>query len=68
VIGEAVRTRAGVKPVFVSVGHRISLESARRAALRLARRHRIPEPVRAAHLEVNRLRRLAGCSDPRSVV
>jgi deoxyribonuclease V len=68
VIGEAVRTRSGVKPVFVSVGHRISLESARRATLRLAPRYRIPEPVRAAHLEVNRLRRLAGCSGPRSVV
>jgi deoxyribonuclease V len=68
VIGEAVRTRSGVKPVFVSVGHRISLESARRATLRLALRYRIPEPVRAAHFEVNRLRRLAGCSGPRSVV
>ena len=68
VIGEVVRTRSGVKPVFVSVGHRISLETARRTALRLAPRYRLPEPVRAAHREVNRLRRLAGCSGPRSVV
>ena len=57
VIGEVVRTREGVKPVFVSVGHRVSLASARRWILRLAPRHRLPEPVRAAHEEVNRLRR-----------
>jgi deoxyribonuclease V len=66
VIGEVVRTRAGVKPVFVSVGHRISLATARRSVLRLAPRYRLPEPVRAAHQEVNRLRRLAalgGCGE-----
>ena len=68
VIGEVVRTRSGVKPVFVSVGHRISLETARRATLRWAARYRLPEPVRAAHREVNRLRRLAGCTNPQSVV
>ena len=58
-IGEVVRTRSGVKPVFVSVGHRITLEGARRSVLRLAPRYRLPEPIRAAHQEVNRLRRLA---------
>jgi deoxyribonuclease V len=56
VVGEVVRTRSGVKPVFVSVGHRVSLPSARTWILKLAR-YRIPEPVRAAHIEVNRLRR-----------
>jgi len=59
VIGEVVRTRSGVKPVFVSVGHRITLAEARRSVLRLAPRYRLPEPIRAAHQEVNRLRRLA---------
>jgi deoxyribonuclease V len=56
VIGEVVRTRDGVRPVYVSVGHRISLPTARRWVLRLARGVRLPEPIRAAHLEVNRLR------------
>lgn len=60
VIGEVVRTRDGVRPVFVSVGHRVGLESARRWVLRLARRHRLPEPSREAHQEVNRLRRETG--------
>jgi deoxyribonuclease V len=58
-IGRVVRTRDGVKPVYVSVGHRISLETAQRLVLRLAPRWRLPEPVRAAHAEVNRLRRQA---------
>ncbi len=57
VIGEVVRTREGVKPVYVSVGHRITLATARRQVLRLAPRTRLPEPIRAAHGEVNRLRR-----------
>jgi deoxyribonuclease V len=59
-IGEAVRTRDGVKPVFVSVGHRVSLETARRWVLDLARGTRLPETTRAAHREVNRLRRRGG--------
>lgn len=58
VIGSVVRTREGTKPVFVSTGHRVSLSTARRQVLRLAPRLRLPEPVRAAHAEVNRLRRL----------
>lgn len=57
VIGEVVRTRDRVAPLYVSVGHRVSLETARRWVLELARPYRIPEPIRAAHAAVNRLRR-----------
>lgn len=56
VIGEVVRTRDGVRPVYVSVGHRVDLPTARSWVLRLARGTRIPEPIRVAHLEVNRMR------------
>jgi deoxyribonuclease V len=49
VVGEVVRTRAGVKPVFVSPGHRISIETARRLVLRACHGFRIPEPLRKAH-------------------
>jgi deoxyribonuclease V len=59
VIGEVVRTRDGVRPVYVSVGHRIDLPSARGWVLRLARGARLPEPTRAAHREVNRMREAA---------
>jgi deoxyribonuclease V len=56
VIGNVVRTRDRVKPVYVSVGHRIDLPSAVRVALQTTRGFRIPEPTRQAHLYVNRLR------------
>jgi deoxyribonuclease V len=56
VIGETVRTREGVRPVYVSVGHRVSLLTARHWVLQLSPKFRIPEPIRAAHLAVNRSR------------
>jgi len=56
-IGCVLRTRDGVQPVYVSVGHRVCLETAIRWVLRLTPRYRLPEPIRAAHAEVNRLRR-----------
>jgi len=59
VVGEVVRTRERVAPVYVSIGHGTSLATARAWTLGLAPRHRLPEPVRAAHAEVNRLRRSA---------
>ncbi|HZU07103.1 MAG TPA: deoxyribonuclease V [Chloroflexota bacterium] len=48
VVGAAVRTRLRVKPVFVSVGHRLSLETAIRLVLACCRGHRLPEPTRLA--------------------
>ncbi len=50
VVGRAVRTRAAVQPVYVSVGHRITLDEAADLALRTCTRYRIPEPTRQAHL------------------
>lgn len=58
-IGEVLRTRTGVKPVFLSVGHRVTLGAARAWVLRTAQRYRLPEPSRAAHREANRARRRA---------
>ncbi len=46
--GAVVRTRSGVRPVYVSVGHRITLEEAVTWTLRLAPRYRLPEPIRIA--------------------
>jgi len=57
VIGHVLRTQDGVKPLYVSAGHRIGLNAARRLVLRCAPRYRQPEPIRAADQEVNRLRR-----------
>ncbi|WP_267242043.1 endonuclease V [Streptomyces sp. PR69] len=47
-VGRALRTRDGVKPVFVSAGHRVTLDVACAHTLHLARRFRIPESTRRA--------------------
>ncbi|MGE0081247.1 MAG: deoxyribonuclease V [Thiohalomonadaceae bacterium] len=48
-IGAVLRTRARTRPLYVSVGHRISLETALRWTLACAPRYRLPETTRAAH-------------------
>jgi deoxyribonuclease V len=47
-IGVVLRTQDGVRPLYVSQGHRISLASAREWVLRAAPHYRIPEPLRLA--------------------
>ncbi|MCW5254184.1 endonuclease V [Streptomyces sp. SHP 1-2] len=47
-VGRAVRTRTGVKPVFVSVGHRVSLGNACAHTLALTPSYRLPETTRRA--------------------
>jgi len=56
-IGAAVRTRDGVKPVYVSQGHRVSLESAIRLTLAVSDGLRIPRPTRAADQFVSEAKR-----------
>jgi deoxyribonuclease V len=59
-IGVVLRTRAGVNPLFVSVGHRVDLPSAVALVLDCCR-VRVPEPTRQADAEVAKLkRRLVG--------
>jgi deoxyribonuclease V len=48
VVARALRTQTGVKPVFVSVGHRADLDTACALTLRLAPRYRLPETTRRA--------------------
>lgn len=55
-VGTVLRTRDNVKPVYVSVGHRVTLEEAVRIAGACATRYRLPEPARQAHLLVTRHR------------
>jgi len=56
-IGAAVRTRDGVKPVYISQGHRVSLESAIRLTLAVSDGVRIPRPTRAADQFVSEVKR-----------
>jgi len=54
IIGCVLRTRDSIKPVFVSQGHRTSLETAVEICLACSGRYRIPEPVRMAHILAKR--------------
>ena len=47
-IGAVLRTRAGVKPVYVSTGHRVSLTTAVELVMRCTTRYRLPETTRRA--------------------
>ena len=48
-IGAVLRTRAGVTPLYVSIGHRVSLEGAIRWVMACTTRYRLPETTRWAH-------------------
>ncbi len=48
-VGIVLRTRTRIKPVFVSVGHRITLEEAVRLTQACTTRYKLPEPTRWAH-------------------
>jgi deoxyribonuclease V len=53
-VGYCLRTSTGVKPVFVSPGHRVDFEDAKRLVLACAK-FRIPEPLREAHRQANEI-------------
>lgn len=55
-IGMVLRTRSGVKPLYVSPGHRIGMEQARRITLAACRGLRLPEPLRQAHIAAGQAR------------
>jgi len=60
-IGAALRTKMGVKPVYVSIGHKVDLQAAIYWVLECCRGYRLPEPTRLAHLAAGgKLKREAG--------
>ncbi|MDO9500042.1 endonuclease V [Falsiroseomonas sp.] len=56
IIGIALRTRRGANPVYVSIGHRVSLPTALAWVVALGRGRRLPEPTRLAHAAATRVR------------
>lgn len=57
VIGTALRTRRGARPLYVSVGHRVSLGTAVAIVRAACDSRRLPAPIRAAHAAANDARR-----------
>jgi len=55
IVGAAVFTRPNAKPVYVSIGHKVSLDTAREIVLHCAMKYRIPEPLRMAHMTTQSL-------------
>ena len=56
-IGKKLRTKDSIKPMYISVGHRVDIDSSVKLVLSSCRGYRMPEPTRQAHLHVNELRR-----------
>ncbi len=63
-IGTALRTKRRANPLYVSIGHRVSLETAVAWVRRATGGYRLPEPTRQAHLAANALR-VAEAGSPR---
>jgi deoxyribonuclease V len=47
-VGAALRTQSNIKPIFVSIGHRIDLNTACTKVLALSNKYRLPETTRQA--------------------
>lgn len=58
VIGGVLRTRSGVRPLYISIGHKVSLRTALDLTLECCRGYRLPEPTRQAHLAAGRAARV----------
>ena len=50
IIGAALRTKLGVKPIYVSIGYKVDLQTAIYWVMNCCRGYRLPEPTRLAHL------------------
>ncbi len=56
-IGEVLRTKTGIKPLYISPGHLADFESSARLVLSCCTRYRLPEPTRLADIRVGQIKR-----------
>jgi deoxyribonuclease V len=54
IIGKSISINSDVKPIYISLGHMISLKTALKVVLHCLRKYRIPEPIRIAHMFANK--------------
>ncbi|MGK6320689.1 endonuclease V [Sphingomonas sp. DT-204] len=66
VVGVALRTRPRAQPIYVSIGHRVSLDTAVSWVLKLCDGRRLPLPIRLAHDAANATRRAAEAQESAS--
>lgn len=62
-VGVVLRSRTRVKPIYVSCGHMVSLDSAREIVMDLIRKYRLPESTRWAHALAGTARRAAAAQE-----
>ena len=58
IIGAAVWTKKNAKPIFVSIGHRVTLKTAIKITLNMCKKYKLPEPIRQAHITAALKKRL----------
>jgi len=56
-IGLVLRSRSGIKPIFISPGHKVTFEDCRELVMGCLDKYKLPETTRKAHKLVNQLRR-----------
>ena len=56
IIGAVLRTRSNVKPLFISIGHKCTLDDAVNITLACTPKYRLPEPTRLAHQMITKLK------------
>ncbi len=66
VIGKVLRSRTNVKPIFISPGHKVSIDMALTITLKLCKQYRIPEVTRRAHILANHIR-IINMSSPQDI-
>jgi len=57
IVGAEIATKPGTKPIYVSIGHQVSLRRAIDIVRSCTRTYRIPEPIRRAHILANEEKR-----------
>jgi deoxyribonuclease V len=68
VIGSVLRGKVRTNPLFISPGHRVSVESAERLAFACLRGYRLPEPTRKAHDFVTACKKLEKPDSPQETL
>lgn len=58
--GEKLQTKENTKPLFISPGHLVNFKLSKKVVQNCLRGHKLPEPLRLAHLLANEIKRRRG--------